>query len=314
MRGSQDWMDRIALARAIKSAQAHLVESTVWLPEPGAILTAMYLNAFDQFPARRIVLTLYGSEILRFAHRPHRRALFQKMLERADRISVISRFTEGLLQKHFPTDAAKIALVPGALRSDFPTGLPARRARPADAPLILLTVGRIHPRKGQHCVLEALILLPAALRARVEYRVAGTVVDAAYQRRLEELARAGNLAVRFLGEVPDAGLPALYADADLFVMTPVPHGPSLEGFGLVYLEAGICGLPSVAHRTGGVPEAVRDGMTGLLADPSDRPSLAAALARLLEDSGLRTRLGMAARTHAREFSWSANVDTLFCRE
>jgi len=95
------------------------------------------------------------------------------------------------------------------------------------------------------------------------------------------------------------------------VMTPVPHGPSLEGFGLVYLEAAAHGLPTVAHRTGGVPEAVRDGVTGLLVDPADRPALAAAIARLINEPALRANLAAAARVRARERSWADNANALF---
>ncbi len=311
MRGSQDWSDRFALARALRPAQAQLADSLLWLPEPGALLTAMYLHAVRRLSFRQLVLTLHGSEILRFARRPHRRFLFQKLLNRADRVGVVSEFNRTLLAKHFHVETEKIVVVPGALRSDFPTEIPPRPTRPADAPLVLLTVGRVHPRKGQHCVLEALALLPPALRARVEYRIAGPVVQAAYQQHLEKLARDCGAVVRFLGEVPDAALSAAYAGADIFVMTPVPHGPSLEGYGLVYLEAAAHGLPTIAHRTGGVPEAVPEGVTGLLAEPDDRPALAKALAQLIQEPALRTRLGEAARRRARQRTWADNVQAMF---
>jgi phosphatidylinositol alpha-1,6-mannosyltransferase len=310
MRGSQDWTDRFALARAIKDAAEELARAVVWLPEPGALLTAMYLRAFRRLPARRLVLTLHGSEILRFAARPHRRALFQNLLDQADRVGVVSQFNRTLLSERFRVTPAKLVVVPGALRHDC-ADTPAPPAKLPGAPLVMLTVGRVHPRKGQHCVLEALALLPPAARARLEYRVAGPVVDPAYQRHLEKLARDSGATVRFLGEIPDSDLPRLYAEADLFALTPVPHGPSLEGFGLVYLEAAAHGLPALAHRTGGVPEAVRDGVTGLLADPADRATLAAALARLIEDAALRARLAHAARTRAHERTWADNVAELF---
>ncbi len=271
----------------------------------------MYLNALGRLPARRLVLTLHGSEILRFAARPHRRRLFQKLLDRADRVVVVSLFVRALLEKHFRVPAAKITVVPGALRSAFVDTRAARPPRPPGVPVVLLTVARVHPRKGQHAVLEALALLAKKLPLPVEYLIAGPVINAAYRRRLEALAKKSGAAVRFLGEVPDASLPALFAQADLFVLTPIPHGPSLEGFGLAYLEAAAHGLPSVAHRTGGVPEAVRDGLTGLLADPADRPALAAALEKLITDPALRTRLATAAHHRAHEYTWPDNARALF---
>jgi glycosyltransferase involved in cell wall biosynthesis len=77
------------------------------------------------------------------------------------------------------------------------------------------------------------------------------------------------------------------------------------------LEAGACGLPVLAHDTGGVSDAVIDGETGLLVPPGDRQALSAALQRLLEDGELRGRLGGNGRRHARSFSWSQNAAQMF---
>jgi phosphatidylinositol alpha-1,6-mannosyltransferase len=309
IQGTHGWRDRLTLARTLRAADARLAQSLVWLPEPGAILAAMYLNVFGRLPARRLVLTLHGSEILRFAGPPHRRLLFQRLLDRAARVGVVSRYVRDLLQRKFRVDAAKIVLVPGALRSDYMDTSVVRTRRPAGDAVVLLTVARVHPRKGQHVVLEALALVPPG--RPLEYRIAGPIVRPSYQRQLEILARRSGATVRFLGEVPESNLHDLYAGADVFAMTPVAHGPSLEGFGLVFLEAAAHGLPTVAHRIGGVPEAVRDGVTGLLVDPTDRPALAAAIARLRDDPSLRARLAAGARERARERSWPDNARALF---
>ena len=94
-----------------------------------------------------------------------------------------------------------------------------------------------------------------------------------------------DLAVRFFGNLPDDELAQIYDRADIFAMTSVHHGESVEGFGLVYLEAAAHGLPVVAHDVGGVSEAVLDGETGLLVPP-DRPAqLAAAFEKLIHDAG-----------------------------
>jgi glycosyltransferase involved in cell wall biosynthesis len=311
MRGTLGWGCRLALARAIEAARGELAQFTVWLPEPGALLTAMYMNALGRLPARRIVLTLHGSEILRFAGQPHRRRLFQKLLDRADRVGVVSEFNRELLREHFQVAPEKVVLVSGALRSDFPDPMPPRAAKPPDAPVTLLTVGRVHPRKGQHCVLEALAQMQPRPRANLEYLIAGPVVKREYQRRLETLAKDCGVTVKFLGSVPDAALAALYAQADIFVMTPVPHGPSIEGFGLVYLEAAAAGLPAIAHRTGGVAEAVHDGVTGLLVDPGDRAGLAAAIGTLADDAQKRSAFAAAGQLRVKQLSWARNVETLF---
>jgi glycosyltransferase involved in cell wall biosynthesis len=311
MRGTLGWGCRLALARAIGAARRELAQSLVWLPEPGALLTAMYLNALGRLPAQKLVLTLHGSEILRFAGWPHRRRLFQKLLDRADRVGVVSEFNRELLRGRFRVEQNKIVLVSGALRGDFPTMLSPRAGKAPGAPVTLLTVGRVHPRKGQHCVLEALAQMNPRPQAALEYVIAGPVVKREYQRRLEALAKNCGVTVKFLGGVPDAALPAVYAQADIFVMTPVPHGPSVEGFGLVYLEAAAAGLPAIAHRTGGVAEAVRDGVTGLLAEPDDRAGLGAAIRLLADNAPKRAELAAAGQWRAKELSWRKNVEALF---
>jgi L-malate glycosyltransferase len=85
---------------------------------------------------------------------------------------------------------------------------------------------------------------------------------------------------------------------DVFVMSSIT-----EGLGSAILEAMACERPVVASRTGGIPEAVQDGVTGLLVPPRDESTLAAAIIRLLRDPALRTSYGSAGRARViREFS------------
>jgi len=199
------------------------------------------------------------------------------------------------------------------LRSNFADKISPRKTSAPGAPLVLLTVGRVHPRKGQHAVLEALTQLNPRPQTPLAYHIAGPVVSRLHQRRLEVLARRSGVDVQFLGAVSDADLPALYANADIFLLTPEAYGPSVEGFGLVYLEAAAAGLPVIAHRTGGVAEAVRDGVTGVLIKPGDRTGLAAAIRTLIDDEPKRAQFGAAGKIRVNELSWKNNVAALFGR-
>jgi phosphatidylinositol alpha-1,6-mannosyltransferase len=81
-------------------------------------------------------------------------------------------------------------------------------------------------------------------------------------------------------------------------------GLEAEGFGIVFLEAAACGVPSVAGRSGGSHEAVVDGETGYVVEPRDIKAIRDAIARMLDDDALRERLGAAARRRAeRDFSY-----------
>src|SRR2546429_475170 len=99
-------------------------------------------------------------------------------------------------------------------------------------------------------------------------------------------------AVRLLGFVSDEDLPALYNAADLFVLASRRYDLLVEGFGISIVEASASGLPVIGSRSGGIPEAIRDGETGFLVEPEDPAALAATAIRLLGDEGLRRRIGV----------------------
>ena len=105
--------------------------------------------------------------------------------------------------------------------------------------------------------------------------------------------------VRFLGFVPDATLIDWYNAADIFIMpsrlgTGTDRG--VEGFGIVYLEANACNTPVIGGRSGGVPDAVEDGLSGLLVDPQSPQDIADAIAKLLADPAYGRRLGEQGRS------------------
>jgi len=324
LKGTHNLLCQLRLARELVSARRQLRHATVYLPEPGPMLTMMLLQFFHAFRPGRLVLTFHGSEILKFARSPFRRSLMRRLIRHASRISTLSNYTQELLLKHFPEAADKMLLTPGALRSGFVL-VPARAADAAGEPssaaalapadrakkIIVLTVGRLHPRKGQLITLQALQLLPPEVRARLEYWIVGSQSKESYKQRLQAAAAESDLTVRFFGDLPDDELSQVYDSADIFAMTSVTHGDSIEGFGLVYLEAAAHGLPVVAHDVGGVSEAVLDGETGLLVPPRRPAQLAAAFEKLIHDPSLRRKLGGAGREWASRNCWMESASALF---
>ena len=250
LRGTHDLSCQFQLARELIRHRRRLRRGTVYLPEPGPMLTMMLLQFFRAFRPHRLVLTFHGSEILSFAASPLRRRLAGSLIGHATRVSTLSTYTQELLLEHFPGAGDKITLTPGALRSDFAVVAPRDRA-PRDK-VVVLTVGRLHPRKGQLQTLEALQSLPPEVRARLEYWVVGGQSKGGYEESLRErAAQRPDLVVRFLGNLPDEELSQVYEQADIFAMTSRQLDRSVEGFGLVYLEAAAHGLPVVAHHVGG---------------------------------------------------------------
>jgi glycosyltransferase involved in cell wall biosynthesis len=310
LKGTHNLGCQVQLARELIRHRRDLRYATVYLPEPGPMLTMMLLQFFHAFRPRRLVLTFHGSEILKFARSPLRRWLAGQLIRRATRVSTLTNYTQELLLSHFPAAAEKTFLTPGALRSDFAV-VPPKPDTPRKK-IVILTVGRLHPRKGQLLTLQALQMLAPAVRARLEYWVVGGQSKGNYEAHLRTAAaEKPDLTVRFFGNIPDEELSDLYDRADIFAMTSVNLEHSVEGFGLVYLEAAAHGLPVVAHDVGGVSEAVIEGVTGLLVPPHRPAQLAAAFEKLIHNAPLRRQLGAAGRAWATRNCWKESAEALF---
>jgi len=307
--GTQDFRCQVKLASQLIAERRRLRYATVYLPEPGPMLAMMLLLGIPAFRPKQLVLTFHGSEILRFHSNPVTRRLTNRLISRASRISTLSHYTHNLLTERFPAAKGKTFLTPGALRSDFAVvpDSPANRSRDK---LIVLTVGRLHPRKGQMLTLQSLQALAPRFRQRIEYWIVGEHNRRQYEQKLRETATQSDLKVRFFGELPDDELDRIYDRADIFAMTSIDYRQSVEGFGLVYLEAAAHGLPVVAHSIGGVSEAVVDGVTGLCVPPNYPAQLTAAFERLISDSDLRLRMGEAGRSWARRNTWQKAANLL----
>lgn len=171
---------------------------------------------------------------------------------------------------------------------------------------ILLTLARLVERKGQDKVIEALPLIKREI-PDVRYVICGKGNDEARLRRIvEEKGVAGE--VVFAGFVPNEERGAFYDACDVYVMPSreIPEKGDIEGFGITYLEANAFGKPVIGGKSGGVSEAVIDGVTGLLVDPGDVEAIAVACVRLLGDPELAGRLGNQGRDRIRrEFNWDA---------
>jgi phosphatidylinositol alpha-1,6-mannosyltransferase len=168
---------------------------------------------------------------------------------------------------------------------------------------MIVTVARLADRyKGHDVMLHALPLI----RARVPDVKWIVIGDGPLREPLERRAAALGLNrdVRFLGSVSDQERDRWLDQARVFAMpSRLSSSGGGEGFGIVYLEAGSHMLPVVAGNVGGAVEAVVDGVTGLLVDPTEPAAVANAIADLLIDRRRAEALGRAGAARARDFSW-----------
>lgn len=171
---------------------------------------------------------------------------------------------------------------------------------------ILLSVGRLVPRKGFDKVIEA---LPEVLKQipNLVYIIIGNGPD---RNRLEKLAEdlkvIGNLIIA--EDIPNSNLPAFYDLANIFIMPARQIGEDIEGFGIVYLEANLFGKPVIAGKSGGVEDAVINNQTGILVNPESVQEISQAILKLFANPDLANKLGVQGKERVlSEFQWPIQI-------
>jgi glycosyltransferase involved in cell wall biosynthesis len=229
------------------------------------------------------------------------------MLREASWIAANSRHTKGLLEAWgIPSGKMKIVHPPiseQAIRQSKGGYLATE-----DKEYKLITIARLVKSKGIDTVLQALrILDERAIPYR--YIIGGDGPERKYLEGLAEELGMKNK-VHFLGYIKDEEKWSLLRNSDLFVMSSrVSHNDHHEGFGLVFLEAAAFGVPAVGSQSGGIPEAVLHGETGLLVPQESPKSLAEALVFLYDNPDTRRAMGKAGMKRAlSQFSPTAIAD------
>ena len=294
------WRGKQQIRHALKDPNA-----TFLFAEPGPILAYSLLPS----PATptNLVITLHGSEIQRWRKNPLARRLAMRTFTDARTIVTVSEPIAALARQAFPTVAHKVRAVcnalPDAYRQQASAAKPAQANFP-DQYFKILSVGRLHPRKGYDQMLQAIAALPAELKQQVRYTVVGSRGKSNYSQTLQQLAEQLNVNLKIERDLSPQQLHTRYQQADLFCLTSVPYRHSIEGFGLVYLEAGAYGLPALAYDSGGVRDAVLDQVTGRLIRTGDIPALSQQLQQWIEHPAALQALGHAARARALNRSWA----------
>ncbi len=254
------------------------------------------------------VVIVHGLDLRSAAAHPRKRRLAGRVLKGAKLVVANSKATARELEAFGMDPDSALVLTPAV-----DAGLAAEASAPAsDGKKVVLAVGRLVPRKG----FDRLIRLLPELRAAcgdVALVIAGAGPE---EGRLRKEAVLSGVAahVEFVIAPDRSALAALYRSAHVFALPARASKDDLEGFGIVLLEAALFGLPVVASRVGGIPEAVAEGETGLLADPDAESELFEALKRLLSDPEAARRMGEAGRARVlRDFRWEDRARMLMAR-
>ncbi|MDQ1698292.1 MAG: phosphatidyl-myo-inositol dimannoside synthase [Frankiaceae bacterium] len=263
--------------------------------------------------AQRIVATTHGHEV-GWSMLPAARRLLRRIGASVDVVTYLGEFTRGHLAGALGRYADRLArLAPGVDATVFRPGrgVAVRASLGLDGRPVVVCVSRLMPRKGQDVLLRALPMIRESVPDAALLLVGGGPSRGDLERYVD---RAGlRELVVLTGSVPAAELPSYYGAGDVFAMPCRSRlgGLDVEGLGMVYLEAAACGLPVVAGRSGGAPDAVRDGETGVVVDGRSVGEVAAAVTSLLADRERAGAIGARGRDWVeREWSWDRSVELL----
>ncbi|NEO65057.1 MAG: glycosyltransferase family 4 protein, partial [Moorea sp. SIO4G2] len=254
---------------------------------------------------------LHGDDLLCPLRNPLLRSLFTWTINRIQGIVCNSSFTRDYLKEHFQIDTPTYVINPtvrpekfgnqGKLDCADHSRKQVRQAHNIpETAVVILSVGRLIRRKGFDRIIRNLpFLLDEGLN--VHYLVCGR---GPMESELKSLAsRVGvEERVHFAGYVPNEALAGYYAACDLFAMLTFfdTKAASIEGFGIVYREAGYFGKPVIASRVGGVTDAVHHRESGILVNPNSPDEILKALCQLCQDQQLREQLGSKGRELAND--------------
>ncbi len=268
---------------------------------------AMYL--LRPFHRRSYRAMVHGSEVSKFGVRSPLWRLVRRAYLAAEHVAYNSEATRAIFHQGigqpWRESVSYLGVEPLWFEEAASGGFehPELAALPPDAKIVC-SVGRIEARKGQFETVRVLA------RARHSYGLAdpiyvmaGRPENASYDGMVR--AEAERLGLRLIapGRLSEADLKRLYSRAVCHSLFAQALPGKMEGFGLVLLEAGAQGCPSVATRVGGIPEVLGD--TGILIGPHDIDAAARAISGYALQPALRMRAGKAACERARHFTWTA---------
>ena len=252
----------------------------------------LFISALGSYAVKPL-FSFFPGLILKFAYR------------KADMVFAASNFTQKKIKNLIPLE--NITVINMGISPSFINCID-KKEHLSDLPeQYIMSVGALKYRKGYH------ISIPAFAKTRekfpkLQYIIVGSQEGVNYYNKLKELVRKYNLgnSVIFLRNIDDNRLRCIYKRAEMFLLTSITAKDNFEGFGIVYLEAGLFGLPSIGSKDSGAEDAILDNKTGFLLPQNDISALADKLSFLLSDKSLRSRLGSNAKKHALSLSW-ANI-------
>jgi len=296
--GWPSWRPLIGICRAEKSRAGVTLVSHVF-----PVGTAAFISKMLGGPEYAVIV--HGLDV-RLVRGAWKRWLFARICKNAKTVIVNSEATRRDVQERVP-GLTTCVITPGIEEIQFLSREKARQKLGIDPNAeLVVSVARLVPRKGVDVSLKAVARLQS--KRNVTYVVIGDGPDL---ERLEGIARDSRTEVTWIRNADDDEKHAWLAAADVFLLPVRDEGDDVEGFGIVYLEAAMAGLPSVAGRSGGAPEAVIHEQTGFVVRPDHVDEVADAVEKFLKEPEMRRQMGEEGRRRVlQDFQWKERWEKL----
>lgn len=232
-----------------------------------------------------------------------KKTLLKWAYKKADKLICISKFTQEQILKKVKLSNT-IVINHGVNYNKFLKTNEEKQDKNSEEKIII-SVGGLKPRKGYE------IAIPSVAEVKkkqpdLKYYIVGGQPSKKYLSLVKQYDLEDN--VKFFQNITDQELIDLYYQADLFLLpSVVVDNHDFEGFGLVYLEAGACGLPVVGTVNCGAEDAIQDKVTGLLVKQNDIQGTVEAILKILDNPELASKLGRAGKEKAKQNDWSIVV-------
>jgi phosphatidyl-myo-inositol dimannoside synthase len=280
------------LARIIKDSNIQV--AAFGAAAPLGLLSASMKRA----GVRKTVALTHGHEVWWAKVFPFNYAL-RKIGTSVDLLTYLGEFTQQAIARSLSKVSARkmVRIAPGIDVDHFSPqdSTQLRKELKLENKRVIVSVGRLVHRKGQDHLIQA---MPEILKSIPDAHIL-MVGQGPYLSRLKQLVEKLNLVdhVSFIGRIQYAQLPQYICTGDIFAMPSRSRffGLEVEGLGIVYLEASACGLPVIAGSSGGAPDAVVGGVTGIVVDGENDHDIAAAAIELLQDLTASKAMGLAGR-------------------
>ncbi len=297
------WAKALLVARQLIKEEKYTLIVT-----PHILPLGMVCKLIKKYYDVPYIISLHGKDILLAEKSNRKRKHAIEILLNAKGIIANSNFTRGEVSRIISPEKRNInVLHPGSPQifrtKEKPKNIRKKYNIHEDAP-VLITVSRLDKRKGIDLVLEAMVKL-VKVYPDLLYIVIGSGKERSnLHHQATKLSLRNN--IKFIDKVDDDTLADYYSISDIFVMPARRIGADVEGFGIVYLEAGFFSLPVIGTKTGGINDAIVHEKTGLLIRENDSKAVFASIDRLLSDKNWRVRMGEAGKKHSGQFTWEHN--------